>query len=48
MYLDVYQHVTWAFENRLNKNISGIKNKLILWVNLMIKDLSFSSSMGNS
>jgi len=34
--LNIYQYVTWALENELNENISGIKNKLILWVNLMI------------
>jgi len=46
VYLNVYQYVTWALENELIEDISGIQNKLILWVNLMIKDLSFSSSVG--
>ena len=45
VYLNVCRYVTWALENKLIEDISGIKNKLILWVNLMIKDLSFSSRM---
>jgi len=41
MYLNVYQYVTWALGNELNEDTSGIKNKSILWVNLMIKDVMF-------
>jgi len=48
VYLNVYQYVTWALEIELVQDKADIKNKLILWVNLMIKYLSFSSSMGKS
>jgi hypothetical protein len=48
VFLNVYQYVTWALENELLGDISGIENKLILWVTLIIKDLSYSSSMGKS
>jgi hypothetical protein len=48
VYQSVYQYVTWALENELIEDISGIENKLILWVNLVIKELSCSSSMGKT
>ena len=48
MYLNVCRYVTWALENKLIEDISGIKNKLILCFNLMIKDLSYSSSKSKS
>jgi hypothetical protein len=48
VYLIDYQYVTWALEIELIEDISGTKNKLIMSVNLMITDLSFSSSMGKS
>jgi hypothetical protein len=48
VYLNVYQYVRWALENELIEDTSGIKNKLIMWVNLMSKDLSCSSRMGKS
>jgi hypothetical protein len=35
-------------KNELNGDIPGIKNTLILWVYLLIKDLSRLSSLGNS
>ena len=48
VYLNVYHYVTLALENELIEDISGVKDKLILWVNLMIKGLSYSSAMGKS
>jgi hypothetical protein len=36
VYLNVYQYVTWALEIELVQDKADIKNKLILWVNLMI------------
>jgi len=48
VYLNVYHCVTWAVENDLFEDKSGIQNKLILWLNQMIKDLICSSSVGKS
>jgi hypothetical protein len=46
--LKCLQYVTWAFENTLFEDTSGIENKLILCVNTKIKDLSCSSSVRKS
>jgi hypothetical protein len=47
VYLNVFQNVTWALENELIEDISGIENKLILWVNLMINICHIQVVWGN-
>jgi hypothetical protein len=45
---EMFISMSRALENELIENTSSIKNKLILGINVKIKDLSFSSNAGKS